>query len=169
MNRPLPDEYSAYYQKYVESVGNDVLAELEAQLQSFPAFLGAIPPEKEEWAYAPGKWTIKELLRHVIDTERVMAYRFLRTCRKDPTPLPGFDENEYVKNSKLSTPGLAQQIEEFTVLRKANLYLFRSVTDESLLSFKGIANKQTINARALLYIIAGHLNHHRRIISERYL
>ena len=113
MNRPQTDEYGHFYQKYVEAVGNDVIAELELQASAVPDCFGAIPAEKADFAYAEGKWTIKELLGHLIDTERVMAYRLLRISRNDATPLPGFDENDFVKNSAFPDQELANLIGEF--------------------------------------------------------
>lgn len=168
MNRPQPDEHAPFYKGYIETVADDVIDELETQAHAFPDFLRALPPEKADYAYAEGKWTLKELLGHIIDTERIMTYRILCISRQDPTPLPGFDENEYVKKSRYLNQDFGKLIEEFGVLRRANLYLFRSL-QESELSYRGMANNCTVSVRALLFIIAGHVNHHRKIITERYL
>lgn len=168
MNRPQPDEHAAFYNAYIQTVEDDVIDELETQASAFPDFLRSLPPSKAGYAYAPGKWTLKQLLGHLIDTERIMTYRLLCIARNDITPLPGFDENHYVKNSGYSDSDFGKLIEEFEVLRRANLYLFRSLTEEELLR-QGTANNYAISVRALLFIIAGHLNHHRKIITERYL
>lgn len=168
MNRPQPDEFIPYQQKYIDSVSDDVLAELRNQVETFSNFLESIPSDKHNFAYAGGKWTVKELLGHVIDTERIMAYRLLRFSRKDATPLPGFEENDYVQNSNFSDQKFNDLIEEFKAVRTANLFLFKSLTDEQI-NLRGIASDNTVTVRALLYVIAGHVNHHKMIIEERYL
>lgn len=168
MNRPHTDEYADFYHKYIETVDDDVIDELETQAHAFPEFLRAIPPEKADFRYAAGKWSVKELTGHVIDTERIMAYRALRFSRNDSTPVAGFDEEHYVAHAHFSDSTLEEMAEEFNLLRRANLYFFRSLRDEDLVQ-TGTANGQPVSVKALLFIIAGHLNHHRRIISERYL
>lgn len=168
MNRPQPDEYASYYNTYIQTVGDNVIAELEGQASSFPDLLSSLPADKADYAYAPGKWTLKQLLGHLIDTERIMTFRLLCIARKDQTLLPGFDENEYADNSGYANQNFGKLIEEFAVLRRANMYLFRSLSEEEL-SLRGVANNNRVSVKALLFIIAGHLNHHRRIITERYL
>jgi hypothetical protein len=168
MKPPQADEHAAFYQKYIETVGDNVLAELDHQASAFPDFLNGISVDKESFAYAEGKWTIKELVGHIIDTERIMVYRALRVGRNDKTPLPGFEENDYVENAHFSDRTLQSLAEEFSVLRKANMYLIRSFTDEEI-ERTGVSNGTAISVRALIFILAGHLNHHRRIIEERYL
>lgn len=168
MNRPQPDEYGAFYQGYINIVNDDVLAELTDQLVTLPDFLRSVPVAKADFAYAEGKWTIKELLGHIIDTERIMAYRLLRFARNDATELPGFDENHYVRHSNFATQNFFDLIKEFEAVRKANLYLFKSLTDTDL-DRKGIASNSPLSVRALLFILAGHAKHHQKIIEERYL
>lgn len=168
MNRPKPDEYAEWYKNYIDAVDDDVIDELETQASAFPEFIRSIPPEKADFAYADGKWTVKELLGHVVDTERVMAYRALRFARNDKTPIPGFDENEYVANAHFADRSLDDLAEEFYLLRRANLYFFRSLTDAEI-NRTGTANNKPMSVRALLFVIAGHLSHHRRILAERYL
>lgn len=168
MNRPLPEEYSPYYQGYIDTVNDNVLAELDHQANSFPAFLTGLAGDKATYSYAEGKWTIKELTGHVIDTERIMAYRILRISRNDSTPLAGFDENNYVANAHFADRTMDSLTEEFALLRKANMHLIKSL-DETQLSCIGIANSMPVSVRAMVYILAGHVNHHRRIIEERYL
>ncbi len=168
MNRPQPDEFGQFYQKYIDTVSDDVLLELEDQGKNFPAFIRSIPQDKADFAYAEGKWTVKELIGHMIDTERIMAYRALRIGRNDKTPLPGFEENAYVANASFSTRSLSEFASEFEVLRNSNLFLFKSFNNEELARV-GMASNYPISAKALLFICAGHLNHHVRILKERYL
>lgn len=168
MNRPQPEEYPVFYKGYIDTVSENVLVELEHQIEAFPAFLRGLTEDKGSFAYAEGKWTIKELLGHVIDTERIMAYRTLRIARNDSTPLAGFEENDYVANAHFADRSIDSLAEEFAQLRRANMHLFKSL-NETELGRMGISNGKSISVKALVYIIAGHLNHHRRIIEERYL
>lgn len=168
MNRPQPEEYPAFYKGYIDTVSNNVLAELEHHIEAFPAFLRGISDDKACLAYAEGKWTLKELVGHVIDTERIMAYRTLRIARNDSTPLAGFEENDYVANAHFADRSLDGLAEEFALLRRANMYLIKSLNEVEI-GRMGIANQKPVSVRALVYIIAGHLNHHRLIIEERYL
>ena len=168
MNRPQADEYFSFYKGYIDTVSDDVIAELERQTAAFPEFLRTLTEEKADFAYAEGKWTIKELAGHVIDTEKIMAYRVMRIARNDATPLAGFDENDYVANAHFADRNLDSLAEEFALLRRANMHLIKSFNDEEI-NRKGISNGNPISVRALIYIMAGHLNHHRRIIEERYL
>jgi hypothetical protein len=168
MYRPQPEEFGVFYQRYIDSVDDDVITELDMQASSFEDFLDLIPTEKENFAYAPGKWTVKELAGHVIDTERIMTYRLIRFARNDETELPGFEENAYVANAHFNDRSLASLAKEFKLLRSANMFLFRSLKEEEL-NRKGIANGNIVSVRALLFVIAGHLKHHQQILSERYL
>jgi len=168
MNRPQADEYPLFYKGYIDTVKNDVLAELEQQIETFQVLLKQIPAEKAAFAYADGKWTIIELLGHILDTERIMAYRTLRIARNDSTPLAGFEENDYVANAHFADRSLESMAIEFEHLRKANLFLINSL-NETELSRVGISNEKPISVKALIFIIAGHLNHHMRILKERYL
>ena len=168
MYRPQADEFPVFYKGYVDTVKDDVLAELEHQIESFTTLLKGIPLEKSGFSYAEGKWTIVELLGHILDTERFMAYRALRIARNDATPLPGFDENDYVANAHFADRSLIRMAEEFEHLRKANLFLIKSF-NETELARVGISNDKPISVKALVFIMAGHLNHHIRILKERYL
>jgi len=168
MKRPQPDEFGLFYEKYIASVDDDVIAELEKQLTEFPDFLKMLPAKCHDFSYAPGKWTLKELLGHVIDTERIMAYRMLCFARNDSNALPGFEENEYVENAHFANMDFGIMADEFAAVRKSNMFLFKALNDEEL-DRSGLANGGLISVRALLFIIAGHLNHHKRIINERYL
>jgi uncharacterized damage-inducible protein DinB len=168
MKRPQPDEYSAFYQTYIDKVDDDVLSELKDQIESLTTFLKSIPPEKTDYAYAEGKWTVKEVLGHMMDNERIMTYRLLRFARNDASPLPGYEEEDYIQNSHFATQEFDLLIEEMLALRKANMYLFNSLTEEEL-QRKGVANKAVLSVRALLFILAGHLKHHVGVLKERYL
>jgi uncharacterized damage-inducible protein DinB len=166
--RPQADEFPVFYKGYIDTVGDDVLAELENQIESLPKFLSAISEEKASFAYAEGKWTIKEVLGHMLDTERIMSYRALCFARQDATALPGFDENDYVKYAHFADRSLQSLLDEFIVLRKSTMYLLKSFNQEEL-NRSGISNDKPITVRALIYILAGHVNHHQQILKERYL
>ena len=168
MNRPQPDEFDPYYATYINTVSENVLGELEHQAISFPAFLKQIPDIKAYYAYAEGKWTVKEVVGHMIDTERIMAYRALRIARNDQTPLASFEENDYVANASFNDRSLESLAEEFEAVRIANIHLFKHLTEDELIR-KGTASNKPVSVRALLYILVGHVNHHRNIIEERYL
>jgi uncharacterized damage-inducible protein DinB len=168
MNRPQADEFAPYYATYINTVSENVLGELEHQAISFPAFLASIPEDKGYHAYAEGKWTIKQLVGHMIDTERIMAYRALRIARNDKTPLASFDENQYVVNSFFNDRSLESLSREFAAVREANVYFFKALSEEEF-SRIGTASNHPVSVRALLYIMVGHANHHRKILEERYL
>ena len=168
MNRPQANEHAPYYKTYMDTVSDNVIAELEHQVNSFPSFLKGLTKDKATYAYSEGKWTITELVGHVIDTERIMAYRALRIARADLTPLPGFEENDYVANAHFAERNMDSLAEEFAILRKANMYLIKSFNDDEINRI-GTSNGSPMSVRALIYILAGHVNHHRRIIEERYL
>ena len=168
MKRPQADEYAGFYKKYIDTVSENVLAELDHQANSFTSFLKGITLDKASYAYAEGKWTIKEVVGHIIDTERIMAYRMLRVARNDNTPLPGFEESDYVANAHFADRTLESLSEEFAMLRRANMYLINSLNEKEI-NRRGTSNGSTISVLALIYILAGHLNHHRNILEERYL
>ncbi|MDB5121423.1 MAG: hypothetical protein JWN56_2641 [Sphingobacteriales bacterium] len=168
MNPPQLNEFAPFYTGYIQAVGDDVFGLLESQTNDFPALLKSIRPEKADYVYAEGKWTIKELIGHIIDTERIMTYRITCVARNDKTLLPGFEENDYVLNTHFSDRTIESFAEEFSLLRRSNLFLFKSFTEDEL-NRLGNANGHPISARALLFIIAGHLNHHVKILKERYL
>lgn len=168
MYRPQPNEFAPFYAGYIQAVNDDVINELELQAQVFSDFIRSIPAEKADFAYAAGKWTIKELIGHVIDTERIMAYRVTCIARNDTASLPGFEENDYVTNAHFADRELESLANEFSLVRRANLYLLRSFNEEEL-NRQGIANGSLISVRALLFIIAGHVKHHQNTLIERYL
>ncbi|WP_394675869.1 DinB family protein [uncultured Sphingobacterium sp.] len=167
--KPLKsDEYPAVYAPYIETVVDNVFDALEEQTLSFPAFLDTIPEERGNFKYAEDKWTIKEVVGHVIDNERIMAYRALRFSRNDLKELAGYDQDYFIQHSRYNDRTLESLSKEFTFLRKANMMLFNSFNEVEL-ERKGMASERLTSVKALLYVIAGHLNHHRIIIQERYL
>lgn len=167
--RPAPTEYNAYYQPYVSEVpeGN-LLDHLAEQQTSTARFLAGIPEAKAGYRYAAGKWSVKEVIGHISDAERVFSYRALRVARADATPLPGFDENAWVPAAGFDRRTLADIAAEFHAVRSATLALFRSLDAEAWTRI-GTASNYPISARALGWIIAGHERHHLRVLHERYL
>ena len=169
ITRPDATEHAPYYGKYVALVPEgDIIATLGEQLDDTLVLVRSISEEKAETRYAPGKWSIKEVIGHLIDSERVFAYRALRFSRNDQTELPGFDENDYVRNAAFGECRLANLATEFEYLRRANLHFFRHLSQEAWLQ-RGKANGNEVTVRALAYIIAGHERHHREILRTRYL
>jgi uncharacterized damage-inducible protein DinB len=168
ISKPDSNEYAPFYSNYIALVDDDVLAALSRQAETSYTFLSNLDERIAEYAYAPGKWTIKEVLGHMIDVERIMAYRLLRFSRGDQQDLSGFEEDVYVTAAQFNLRSINNLAEEFRKLREANLYLYYGLNEESLLRW-GRANGAKISVRALLFIIAGHEKHHLNIIRERYL
>lgn len=168
MNQLKSDEYPAIFNDYIETITGDVMEELNEQIESFPEFIASIPEELGTFTYAEGKWTIKEVLCHILDAERIMTYRALRFARNDMTALASFEQDEFVANGRHNERKLKEISEEFVYLRKANMFLFNSF-DDTELNRKGMASDRLISVRAFLYIIAGHLNHHVTLLKSRYL
>lgn len=168
MKRPDASEYADYYANYISKVpGTKILDVLEAQrLQMLHLFAGRSERDGS-FRYAPGKWTVKEVLGHVTDTERIFAYRALRFARGDQTPLPGFEQDDFVKNGGFAARTLADLVEEFGAVRSASIALFRSFNEEAW-SRRGVANQKEVTVRALGFITAGHQIHHRMILEELY-
>jgi hypothetical protein len=165
---PLPGVAFEYHQKYINLVGNaNVLALLESQILDFKALLSEVPFEQEDYAYAEGKWTIKQLAGHLIDTERILAYRALCVARGEKQSLPGFNEDEYVAASSFHQRSLYDLGHEFGAVREATVQLFRYMTEEEL-DRKGIASNVGVTPRILLYMICGHHIHHVNVLRERY-
>lgn len=169
MTKPQETEYAAYYEKYVSLVPDaDIVSTLTNQMNDTLAAWRAVPADKADHRYAPGKWSTKEMMAHVVDTERIMAYRALRIARGDKTPLPGFEQNGFISNTDWSGRTIADLADEFEAVRKSNLHLFRSFTDSAWKQV-GTASDNPITARALAYIIAGHELYHQEILQNRYL
>ncbi|NCI45832.1 DinB family protein [Sediminibacterium soli] len=168
MSRPKPTDFPEYFGKYISKVATDSLAEAtRTYADALAAFYTAIPEAKALHRYAPDKWTLKEVLQHVIDTEHVMSYRLLRIARKDKTPLASFDENLFSENSLANERSFDSLKEEFLALRKSTDLLIASLNEEQLAA-SGTASNKAITANSLGYIIYGHLLHHQQIIEERY-
>ncbi|HTL80553.1 MAG TPA: DinB family protein [Bacteroidia bacterium] len=165
---PTAGTFAPYYLRYIDLVKGDPIRLLESQILDFKALLSEIPEEKEEFAYAVGKWTVKEVVGHIIDTERIMAYRALCFARGEKQPLPGFDEDDYTVKANFNSRSLMEIAHEFGVVREATIALFKTFSDEDL-DKKGIASNNPVTPRALLYIIAGHHIHHEAVLKERYL
>lgn len=167
MNRPQPNEYPAWAETYIKLVEGDVMQILEAQATEFSDFINSLV-EIADYAYEPGKWTIKQLIGHMIDTERILAYRLTCFARGEKTALPGFDENDYVDHAQFQNRSLLSFSEEFSLMRRSNLYLFKSL-NETELDQMGNASNRDISVRAILFVIAGHVIHHTHVIKDRYL
>lgn len=169
MMRPEANEHAEYYGGYINLVPEgDIVATLEAQGAAFAAFLRGIPAAKGDHQYAPDKWSVKEVLGHMIDGERIFAYRALRFARGDQNPLPGFEQNDYVKSAQHGRAKLADLIEEFELLRRANVLMLRHL-DEAAWTRRGTASGYEISVRALAFVLAGHVAHHWGVLKERYL
>ncbi len=162
-------EYHPYYGSYIEkALGASILDGLKKNLDANVAFYKSIPEDKLTYRYEADKWTIKDVLLHVIDAERVFAYRCLRIGRGDATPLPGFDQNVFVESGNANNRSMTSLIEEYTNVRQATINLFENFTETDLLRL-GVASSSDASVRAIGYIIIGHENHHCRVIKERYL
>lgn len=167
--RPAADEYAPYYGRYIERVPDgDLCAMLQTQLAETLALVESIPESRGTHRYGADKWSIKEVLGHVIDTERIMSYRALRIGRGDATPLPGFEQNEYVPTGGFDRRSFQDLGEELTAVRQASIHLFRHL-DAVALARRGTASGNPVTARALAWIIAGHERHHVAILRDRYL
>lgn len=167
MNRPQTQEYPEWGKKYISLVEDNVIEILTDQATAFPKFINDLV-EKADYAYAPGKWTIKELIGHIIDTERILVFRLMSFARGEKVALPGFEEDDYVANAHFKDRSLFSLAEEFRLLRMANLYLFNSLNEDEL-SKIGNANGKDMSVRSLVFVVAGHIIHHSNIIKERYL
>lgn len=164
-----PTEYLAFYKPYIDKAGElELMNALEAGKENTLTFLKQIEREKWEYRYAENKWTIKEILQHLIDSERVFAYRALRFSRNDKTNLPGFDENDYANESNASSRNIDDLLEEYAQLRTSTIALFSSFSENMLLQ-KGNANNAAMSVRAVGFVIVGHEKHHLGVIKERYL
>jgi hypothetical protein len=168
ISRPRPDEVPAGYEAYVAEVpGDDALAELVAQAAEVERRLGALPEEHAGRRYAPGKWSVKQVLGHLCDNERVYAYRALRFGRGDPTPLSNFDENLYAETGGFDARPIADVVREFRLVRAATLPLYAGF-DEKALARVGVARGIPVGVRALVWVTAGHVRHHLGVLAERY-
>lgn len=174
--RPRADEHAPYYGAYIDAAERtiaargltDVVALLDVQRHDWQALMATVPDTRAAFAYAPGKWTLAESLVHVSDTERVFAYRLLRIGRGDTTPLPGFEQDEWVPASRAGARTLADILAEMLTVRDATLTLVRSL-DGQAVAQQGTASGKAVTARALVWMIAGHMQHHLELTRDRYL
>lgn len=169
MERPGKNEYASFYETYTSLVSEtDILAALAGQPTEIADLFVALPEDQGRHAYAEGKWTVKELLSHVIDGERMFAYRAFRISRGDTTPIEGFEQDIYIEHSYANDRSFAELLEEFKLLRRANLLFMSHLSDEDWQRM-GTASGSPVSVRALAYIMAGHVRHHVNILKERYL
>ncbi|MCX7798461.1 MAG: DinB family protein [Melioribacter sp.] len=167
--RPKENEYAPYYKQYIELILSDNIIEvLEEQLKFAENLFSKIDEAKSNYRYAEKKWSIKEVLGHLVDSERIFSCRALRVSRNDPSHLVTFDENLFIAESSYSSIPFRDIIEEFLLLRKATILMFKGMSEE-VMQRKGIINGMDITVRAIAYIIAGHTLHHFNVIQERYL
>jgi uncharacterized damage-inducible protein DinB len=167
--KPAQGEFLPYYERYIALVPTgDVLATLDKQMTETQSLLRALPASSSTYRYAPGKWSVNEVVGHVIDSERIFAARALRFARNDATPLPGFEQDDYVRNSKFDAYPVSELASELDSVRRATVFLFKHLEEPAWMR-RGIANNAEVSVRALAYIIAGHELHHREILRTRYL
>lgn len=169
LGRPAADEYAPYYSGYIQAVPDgEILVLLRDQLAETETLLREFRGDRGDHRYAPGKWSVKEVVGHMADTERIFAYRALRFARGDRTPLPGYEQDDFVRGGNFSARALPEMAGELRSVRMASITLFAGLSEEALLR-RGPANNVEFSVRALAWIIAGHERHHAKIIRERYL
>ncbi|RCS27190.1 DinB family protein [Polaribacter sp. WD7] len=164
------EEYASYFEQYIALVSNDksIIENLKWSQQLFDEVLRNLSKDKHNYAYAEGKWTLKELMQHIIDTERIFGYRALCFARNDSTDLPGFDQDIFVANDNANKRDYFEMLDEMKTLRKSTIQLYESFEDIALLRI-GTASGNKISVRALGYLFSGHQIHHLNIVKERYL
>ena len=169
MERPKQNEYAPYYETYIKQLaGNDIIKILTNQLGRTVDFFKSINEDKGNYAYAEGKWSIKEVLGHMIDTERVFSYRALCIARREQQQLPGFEQDEYVKTAQFNKRTLSSLVNDYKLTREADIALFKSFDEESIGRW-GTASNNKVTVRAIMFIIAGHEEHHINILKEKYI
>ena len=165
------NEYTPYFEQYLQLVskeGKSIIEYLIDSQKNFESLLRNLPIEKHNFSYAEGKWTMKELIQHIIDTERIFSYRALCFARNDSTSLPGFDQDIFVENDNANDRDYYDLLDEMAVLRKSSVQLYKSFSEEALLRI-GVASENKMSVRALGYLFSGHQIHHLNIVKERYL
>ena len=169
LGRPADDEFAPYYANYIRQVPDgEILALLRDQLAETEALLREFRGDRGDHRYAPGKWSVKEIVGHIADTERIFSYRALRFARGDRTPLPGYEQDDFIRGGNFAARALPEIAGELRSVRMATITLFAGLSEEALLR-RGPANNVEFSVRALAWIIAGHERHHAKIIRERYL
>ncbi len=165
----VENEYSGNFGNYIKEAGDgDLIEELEISLHAFIRFVQNIPMDKFDYRYAPGKWTIKDIIQHILDCERIFAYRALRFSRNDKTPLPSFEEDDYANSTDSNKRSIQDLLTELSALRQSTLLFYKSLSEEQLKRI-GIASNNQISVRALGFVIIGHQKHHQKVFEERYL
>jgi hypothetical protein len=168
MSHPLDTEYSPYFQPYVAHVPEDeILPAMRSQIDALDVLLDRVAPERETYTYGEGKWTIRQIIGHLIDGERVFGYRLLCIARGETQNLPGFDQDEYMANAPYEHVELEDLLSEFRLVRLSNIAMLRTL-DETAWTRMGMANGAPVSVRALSYIMVGHLRHHMGVLRERY-
>ncbi len=166
--QPLESEYAPDYQGYIGQVTEqEILPVLRSQLDALDVLLGRVTPERETYRYADGKWSIREIVGHLIDAERVFGYRAFAIARGDRNNMPGFDQNEYILTSPYNRIDLEDLLSEFRLARLSNIAMLRTLDDESWMRI-GTANDNQVSVRALAFIMAGHVRHHMEVLREKY-
>ncbi|MCL6603183.1 MAG: DinB family protein [Paenibacillus sp.] len=169
LNRPSKEEYNAYYERYVQLVPEGNIYDILTQsLKNTTDFFSNVGEDRAHYRYAEGKWSMKEVLGHITDNERIMCYRLLRIARGDTTPLAGYDQDVLISGSSFDKNPVADLLEDYAAVRRATLTLFRGLSDEAW-SRRGCVNDSESSAKAWAYIIIGHEIHHMNVINERYL
>jgi hypothetical protein len=167
--RPDPSEYTAYAERYISLVPDGVIGEtLARQFEEYLPLYRGISEEKGAYRYAPGKWSLKQVLGHVIDTERILGFRGLAASRGEKKPIPGFEQDDYVAAVNFDERSVSDLVDEFVMVRAATVLLFKHMSDEMLMR-RAIANNAEISARAAGYFIAGHERYHIKQMKEHYL
>jgi uncharacterized damage-inducible protein DinB len=168
VSKPDASEHAPYFSRYVDLVADgDILGTLAGQIESTLAKLGRLSEAESMKRYAPGKWSVREVLGHLIDTERIFAYRALTVARNDRTELPGFEQDDYIPAGQFDRRPLPNLLEEFAAVRHSNLLMFRGL-DQEAWARQGLVNKNPMSVRAAAYVIAGHELHHMRVLHEKY-
>jgi uncharacterized damage-inducible protein DinB len=169
ITKPVAGEYPPYMETYMMHVkGDHIYEELFQSYIDTMELVTSLDPETLHYRYAPGKWTILDIMQHILDTERIFCYRALRFARKDATELPGYEENDYAVSAKATRRDINDMVREFSLVRSTTIELFKSF-DEEMMEQKGVANGKGITVKSLLFIILGHELHHRKVIQERYM
>jgi hypothetical protein len=167
-SRPRPDEYDKAFERYVSRVPEtDIFTALERQPAELTLLLSSVPKDREQFRYAPGKWTIRGVVGHILDAERVFGYRALCIARGEKASLPGFEEDDYAAEAGHDQRPLASLLEEFSILRAGHVLMLEHVGDEAWTRF-GSANALPVTPRAIAYILAGHPRHHAAVLREKY-
>lgn len=167
--RPAKTDYAEYYQKYIDLIeGDDIIHILVSLNNEASDVFNSFPQSKGNFSYAEGKWTVKEVAGHMMDTDRIFAYRALAIARGERQPLPSFNQDEYVKNGKFINRELSDLTYEYRLVRESNLLMFKGF-DPSVYSNRGIAAGNEVTVLALMWMIAGHQKHHLNILKEKYL